>query len=74
MYERPALASKGSGVEATEVAAARVRGRVEDAGDLLEVQIEGGSASVLLPFTRAAVPTVDLDSSRLIVDPPDGLF
>ena len=44
------------------------------AGDLLEVQIEGGSASVLLPFTRAAVPTVDLDSGRLIVDPPDGLF
>ena len=44
------------------------------AGDLLEVQIKGGSSTVLMPFTRAAVPTVDLASGRIIADPPEGLF
>jgi len=43
------------------------------AGDLLEVQ-RSGAASVLLPFTRAAVPTVDLTARRIIADPPEGLF
>jgi len=43
------------------------------AGDLLEVQ-RAGAASVLLPFTRAAVPTVDMASGRVIADPPEGLF
>jgi 16S rRNA processing protein RimM len=28
---------------------------------------------VLLPFTRAAVPTVDLAAGRIIADPPEGL-
>jgi len=44
------------------------------AGDLLEIQIQSGSATVLLPFTKAAVPTVDLATGRIIADPPDGLF
>lgn len=44
------------------------------AGDLLEVQSKGSSGTVLLPFTLAAVPTVDLASSRIIVDPPEGIF
>ncbi|MFV0514085.1 MAG: ribosome maturation factor RimM [Jhaorihella sp.] len=44
------------------------------AGDLLEVEIPGNSATVLLPFTLAAVPTVDLGARRVIADPPDGLF
>ena len=44
------------------------------AGDLLDVQRPGQSATVLLPFTRAAVPTVDLATGRIIADPPDGLF
>lgn len=42
------------------------------AGDILEVRIEG--ASVLIPFTRAIVPTVDLASGRVIVDLPYGLM
>ena len=45
------------------------------AGDLLEVS---GPATppggVLLPFTRANVPTVDLAAGRLVADPPEGLF
>ncbi|WP_299968056.1 ribosome maturation factor RimM [uncultured Roseobacter sp.] len=44
------------------------------AGDLLDVQRPGTSETVLLPFTRVAVPTVDLASGRVIADPPDGLF
>ena len=44
------------------------------AGDLLEIVVPGASDTVLLPFTQAAVPTVDLASKRIIADPPDGLF
>jgi 16S rRNA processing protein RimM len=43
------------------------------AGDLLEVTRPGGE-TVLLPFTRAAVPTVDLAQRRIVADPPEGLF
>lgn len=39
------------------------------AGDFLE--ITGGPKPLLLPFTRATVPTVDLASGRIVVDPPD---
>ena len=44
------------------------------AGDLLEIQVKTGSATILLPFTKANVPTVDLASGRIIADPPEGLF
>ena len=44
------------------------------AGDLLEVQRTGSSETVLLPFTLAAVPAVDLATRKIIADPPDGLF
>ena len=44
------------------------------ADDLLEVQTPGSSATFLLPFTRAAVPTVDLEARRVIADPPEGLL
>lgn len=53
-------------------------GRVESvlnhgASDLLEVKPEVGE-TVLLPFTLAAVPTVDLTAGRIVADPPEGLF
>ena len=44
------------------------------ADDLLEVHGPGLSQTVLLPFTKAAVPTVDLAAGRIIADPPGGLF
>ncbi|WP_342068809.1 ribosome maturation factor RimM [Yoonia algicola] len=44
------------------------------AGDLLEIIVPGQSETVLLPFTKAAVPTVDLKAKRIVADPPDGLF
>ena len=43
------------------------------AGDLLEVAREG-AASVMVPFTEAVVPVVDLASGKLVIEPPDGLF
>ncbi len=42
------------------------------AGDLLEIRPDGG-ASILVPFTRAVVPTVDLSGGRVVVDLPHGL-
>jgi 16S rRNA processing protein RimM len=44
------------------------------AGDLLEIIMPGQSDTVLLPFTQAAVPTVDLTAKRIVADPPEGLF
>ncbi|MHA7876459.1 ribosome maturation factor RimM [Roseivivax sp.] len=44
------------------------------ATDLLEVGRPGGSQTALLPFTREAVPTVDLTAGRIIADPPEGIF
>lgn len=44
------------------------------ADDLLELQLAGGSATTFLPFTKAAVPTVDLASGRIVADPPDGIL
>jgi 16S rRNA processing protein RimM len=41
------------------------------AGDVLEIALPGGK-SVLIPFTRAVVPTVDLASGRIVADLPDG--
>ena len=40
------------------------------AGDLLEIQPPAGAA-ILLPFTEAAVPTVDLKGGRVIVVVPE---
>ncbi|GAB5375463.1 MAG: ribosome maturation factor RimM [Acuticoccus sp.] len=42
------------------------------AGDILEIAGDGGT--VLVPFTRAIVPTVDLAAGLLTVDPPAGLL
>jgi 16S rRNA processing protein RimM len=44
------------------------------ADDLLEIMGPGLKASVLLPFTQAAVPTVNLSAARIVIDPPDGVF
>ncbi|MDJ0824680.1 MAG: ribosome maturation factor RimM [Rhodobacter sp.] len=44
------------------------------AGDLLEIAGLALPEPVLLPFTKDAVPTVDLAAGRIIADPPDGLI
>jgi 16S rRNA processing protein RimM len=43
------------------------------AGDLIEVAPPRGEP-VLIPFTRAAVPEVDIAGGRIVVDPPPGLL
>jgi 16S rRNA processing protein RimM len=43
------------------------------AGDLLEIHGPGLKETLLLPFTRAMVPTVDVKAGRIVVDLPEGL-
>jgi 16S rRNA processing protein RimM len=44
------------------------------ASDLLELNLPGQSRTVLLPFTQAVVPTVDLANLKIIADPPEGVL
>ena len=55
-----------------------VLGRVQaihdfGAGDSIEIEREG-APPLLVPFTRAAVPVVDLAAGKLVVAPPEGLL
>lgn len=43
------------------------------AGDLLELAGPGLKQSLVVPFTMAVVPTVDLAARRVVVDLPEGL-
>lgn len=43
------------------------------AGDILEVRLAGRSSALLLPFTFATVPTVNIAGGCLVVDVPEGL-
>ncbi len=42
-------------------------------GPSLEVKRSAG-AVVMVPFTNRAVPVVDLEGAKVVIDPPDGLF
>jgi 16S rRNA processing protein RimM len=39
------------------------------AGDIVEVQPTGGGTSIMLPFTAAFVPSVDIANRRIVVAP-----
>jgi 16S rRNA processing protein RimM len=43
------------------------------AGDLIEIAPAQGN-TLLVPFTRAAVPEIDVANRRVVVDPPPGLI
>lgn len=43
------------------------------AGDVIEIERTEGQR-VLVPFTRAVVPVVDIAGGRVVIDPPAGLF
>jgi 16S rRNA processing protein RimM len=43
------------------------------AGDTLDIAREAGPP-VMVPFTRAVVPAVDLAAGRLVINPPPGLL
>ena len=40
------------------------------AGDILEIAPEGGGETLLMPFTKAVVPTIDFESGRIVIEPP----
>ena len=44
------------------------------AGDILEISAPNLKEPALLPFTREAVPTVDLAAKCIVIDPPEGMF
>ena len=44
------------------------------ASDLIEMRPTQGGATVMLPFTEAIVPVVDIAGGRIVVDPPEGTF
>jgi 16S rRNA processing protein RimM len=61
------------GLDVVDVAGAPF-GRVRDvlnygAGDILDIE-RGEGASLLVPFTKTAVPHVDMKARRVVVDPP----
>ena len=44
------------------------------AGDILELRQEGKRDTVMLPFTTATVPVIDVAGRRIVIDPPEGVF
>jgi len=42
------------------------------AGDMIEIELAAGGV-VVLPFTRAVVPVIDLDAGRAVIVPPEEL-
>jgi 16S rRNA processing protein RimM len=44
------------------------------AGDIVEVKLDEHRDTVMLPFSAAVVPVVDLGSGRITVDLPEGTF
>ena len=44
------------------------------ASDLIEMRPTQGGATVMLPFTEAIVPVVDIAGGRIVVDPAEGIF
>jgi 16S rRNA processing protein RimM len=40
------------------------------AGDLLEIRPAAGGPTLLLPFTQALVPVIDVPGGRVVVNPP----
>lgn len=43
------------------------------AGDVIEITGAGNKGELMVPFTKAAVPDVDLETGRIVVQPPDFL-
>ena len=64
-------ASARSGSDATTTVEAVVN---HGAGDVLEIRPPSGGVTVLVPFSKAAVPVVDVAGRRIVVDPPAGLL
>jgi 16S rRNA processing protein RimM len=44
------------------------------AGDTIEIERPSGGQPIVVPFTRAVVPVVDLKHRRILIEPPAGLL
>jgi 16S rRNA processing protein RimM len=40
------------------------------AGDLIEIEPADGTATIMLPFNEATVPTVDIAQQKIVIEPP----
>lgn len=59
-----------------ETADGRPAGRVNavfdfGAGEILEIVAADGGTPLLVPFTRDAVPVIDVAGGRIVIDPPE---
>jgi 16S rRNA processing protein RimM len=72
-YHADLIGLRAEGLDGTEIATVVA---IHDfgAGDLLELRAAGESRTVLLPFTAATVPVVDIAGGRIVIDPPHDLF
>jgi 16S rRNA processing protein RimM len=66
------------GIPVYEQATQNLVGTVSDlfhvGNDLLEVQVDGRSQPLLIPFVNQIVPIVDLNNRRIEITPPPGLL
>ncbi|MEM9772268.1 MAG: ribosome maturation factor RimM [Cyanobacteria bacterium P01_D01_bin.73] len=60
--------------QATQAIVGTVVDLKTQAQDLLEIKLEGGDRTVLIPFVDAIVPVVDLEARRVEITPPPGLL
>ncbi|HEX9647805.1 MAG TPA: ribosome maturation factor RimM [Alphaproteobacteria bacterium] len=63
----------GLAVERTSGEAVGKVSAVHDFGAGAVIEIATAAGAVMVPFTRAAVPVVDLAHGRLVIEPPPGL-
>lgn len=47
---------------------------VLDVGGGASLEIAGPTGIIMMPFTKEAVPTVDIANDKVVVDPPEGLL
>lgn len=47
---------------------------VHDFGAGVMLEIGGGEEDLMVPFTKAAVPVVDIAAGKVVIDPPAGLL
>jgi len=47
---------------------------VLEAGAGASLEVDTKTGTVMVPFTKAAVPVVDMDNGKVVIDPPDGLM
>jgi 16S rRNA processing protein RimM len=59
-------AVSAAGAEIGRVVALRNFG----AGDILEIAPRGGGETLLLPFTKAVAPEIDVAGGRIVIEPP----